>query len=366
MGYDVIIAGASFAGLAVASRLRGKVLLLEPHAIGEHQTSACAIPLSVAEKLGLMDSVLRVLRRLVIHARSSKMVVDLSAHPYCTVDYKKFCCGMAAGVRAEVLRAHVLGRERNRVATTRGSFEGEILVDASGWRAVLAGRKGTRVSRRKFLSFGIETVAAKAGDKLGFWSDLGILFRGFAWDFPIDTGSRIGLASYVDDHRLRGPLEIFLARWGLARGEIHGGYFTSALRAPIEQDLFLVGDAAGQCLPLTGEGIRPAIYFGQACGAVIQRILNGELTLEAGREVYESFVLRHQRLYRALRFAQSLGVKLPPRFTSFLLALACTGPSLSYILPRYMALADTNNLHAARGSELQGKVHRSRGRAASC
>lgn len=36
---DVIIAGSSFAGLAVASRLRGKILLIDPNAAGEHQTS---------------------------------------------------------------------------------------------------------------------------------------------------------------------------------------------------------------------------------------------------------------------------------------------------------------------------------------
>lgn len=40
--YDVIVVGASFAGLAVASRLRGRMLLVDHQEIGAGQTSACA------------------------------------------------------------------------------------------------------------------------------------------------------------------------------------------------------------------------------------------------------------------------------------------------------------------------------------
>lgn len=341
MGYDVIIAGASFAGLAVASQLRGKLLLIEPNPIGAHQTSACATPLWVAEQLGLMDSVLRVHRRLVIHTRSSRSVVNLSEHPYCTFDYEKFCRGMAATVQADFLRAHVLSREGNRIVTTRGLFAGEVLVDASGWRAVLVRREGGFLARRGSMSFGVETVAPKTGDELGFWFDPGVLPQGFGWDFPVEEGSRIGLASYEGKRHLRKPLEAFLGRWGLARAETHGGYFTAALQDPVQEDLFLVGDAAGQCLPVTGEGIRPAIYFGLVCGGIIQKILDGQLTREEGRRVYRDFVMTHRRLYGALRIAQSLGVALPAVVVASLLWLACKKISLSFILPLYTAFASS-------------------------
>ena len=39
--YDIIIAGASFAGLSVASKLKGNVLLIDRKDIGTHVTSAC-------------------------------------------------------------------------------------------------------------------------------------------------------------------------------------------------------------------------------------------------------------------------------------------------------------------------------------
>src|SRR3712207_7890245 len=44
---DVLVCGASFAGLAVARELRGtgaRVLVLDRYEIGERQTSACAAP----------------------------------------------------------------------------------------------------------------------------------------------------------------------------------------------------------------------------------------------------------------------------------------------------------------------------------
>jgi glycine/D-amino acid oxidase-like deaminating enzyme len=46
-GYDVLICGASFAGLTVARELSGagaRVLMIDRYEIGERQTSACAAP----------------------------------------------------------------------------------------------------------------------------------------------------------------------------------------------------------------------------------------------------------------------------------------------------------------------------------
>jgi len=56
MRYDVVTAGASFAGLAVAAQLRGKrVLLLDRKPIGTGQTSACGTLVCTVRALGLMN-----------------------------------------------------------------------------------------------------------------------------------------------------------------------------------------------------------------------------------------------------------------------------------------------------------------------
>src|SRR5215211_4575313 len=67
---DVLVCGASFAGLAVARELAGigaRVLVLDRYEIGERQTSACAAPTEWLEALGLTPSVRQTFGELVVH-----------------------------------------------------------------------------------------------------------------------------------------------------------------------------------------------------------------------------------------------------------------------------------------------------------
>ena len=68
--FDVVICGASFAGLPVARELRAtgaRVLVLDRYEIGERQTSACAAPTEWLRNLGLEDSILQTFDSLVVH-----------------------------------------------------------------------------------------------------------------------------------------------------------------------------------------------------------------------------------------------------------------------------------------------------------
>lgn len=348
MGYDVIIAGHSFAGLAVASRIRGKVLLIDPKPIGEGQTSACGTLLGVPERLGLMESVLQTHRFLAFHTSARTEQYDVVEHAFCTFDYHRFCQGMAEATAADFLCAAVRGVEGGEVVTDRGRFRGEILVDASGWRAVLANAMHPGHTVRGMMSYGIETVAPRRGEGLCFWYDPDLVPEGVAWFFPIGEASRIGMASYAGDGHLRPHLEIFLDSLGLGRAKTHGGYFPWSLREPTVGELFVVGDAAGQCLPMTGEGIRPAIYFGQACGRMIQRVLEGEVSLRQALAEYRAFVLHHRRLYQLLGSLQGLLVRGPVGLVNRLIALACREPFRSLILRGYVAFANPARLTPLR------------------
>src|SRR5690349_17320864 len=71
--YDVLICGASFAGLTVARELsaaaagRARILMIDRYEIGERQTSACAAPSAWLRNLGLEDAIRQSFRDLVIH-----------------------------------------------------------------------------------------------------------------------------------------------------------------------------------------------------------------------------------------------------------------------------------------------------------
>jgi len=327
MRYDAIIAGASFAGLSVAAQLRGKrVLLLDRKPIGTGQTSACGTLVCTLQALRLEDAILQVHDRLVVHTLGRTFVYPV-AEPFCTFDYALLCRLLYEQGDAEFLRAAAFDVEGDEVQTSRGSFRGDIIVDASGWRAALGSRLRRDLVRLDRLNFGLETVVAHRDDGLHFWYDpRRLLPMGITWAFPIGELSRIGVGSYRGDTRLGDRLDRFLAdlpvSWpghdrlpngsgDLGRDGLHGGYFPHTLRDPVVGDVFLVGDAAGQCLGLTGEGIRPALFFGTHLGRLLRRALEGDISLETARESYRQLVLDRKPGYDLLCMVQRVLPRLP-------------------------------------------------------
>ncbi len=320
--YDAVIVGASFAGLAVARQLHGRVLLIDRQEIGDGQTSACGTPLRVLEALGLTRAVHQVHPAFYIHGARRTLRYDLGDRPLCTFDYRSLCEGLARGSEAKFVRATVLGVREGAVLTDQGRFSGRCLVDASGWRAVLASSLRPGYVSRERLSFGLETVTGGSGDALYFWFNPDVVPRGVAWIFPIGGRSRVGIASYGGESRLGVRLSGFLEKLGRTGDGVHGGFFPWQLREPTVGPVFVVGDAAGQCLPVTGEGIRPALHFGAVCGRIVQQVIGGELTLREALSRYRRVVRRHRRGYRALEALQRLILTVPPAWTELAFRMA--------------------------------------------
>ncbi|HXA96109.1 MAG TPA: NAD(P)/FAD-dependent oxidoreductase [Candidatus Dormibacteraeota bacterium] len=331
--YDAIVVGASFAGLAVARELRGKVLLLDRNEVGAVQTSACGTPLWVPEALGVAASVLQVHDRLVIRTPTRTVRYDLSAVPFCTFDYRAFCEGLLAQCRVRFLRTSVSGIQDGAVVTGEGRFTAPVIVDCSGWRRALTGGEAGEPARHH--SFGLETRTSLRDEGLTFLLDRRLIPQGLGWIFPVGSGSLIGLGSYAGRSKLKPALERLLRDQGTAAGSYHGTYFPNRLLRPTTGGVFAVGDAAGQCLPLTAEGIRPALYFGGECGRIVQRVLDGALTLEAGLDIYRRVVARYRRPYRMLQFGQWMAAHTPTRWFAVVTEIAATQPFLPRWWPRY-------------------------------
>ena len=85
--------------------------------------------------------------------------------------------------------------------------------------------------------------------------------------------------------------------------------------------MFFVGDSAGHCLPLSGEGIRTAFYFGIAAGQELRGVLAGEQTREQALERYGAFSHRHARTFAYALGLQRLIPRLPPRALTALLGV---------------------------------------------
>src|SRR5436190_22593860 len=136
---DVLVCGASFAGLAVARELAGsgaRVLLVDRYEVGERQTSACAAPTAWLHNLDLHDSVQQTFDALLIHTPHGDVRWRLP-WTFSTFDYRTLCAALFAQGDARFEIAKVEERTADGVRTDRGELRAPPVVDGLGWRRVL-------------------------------------------------------------------------------------------------------------------------------------------------------------------------------------------------------------------------------------
>ena len=140
--FDVLICGASFAGLAIARELRStgaRVLVLDRYEIGERQTSACAAPTEWIRNLGLDGAVRQTFGSLLCHTAAASVRWPLP-FTWSVFDYAELCALLWAqhGAGTEFETAKVHRRDGDVVHTDRGALSAPLIVDALGWKRVLA------------------------------------------------------------------------------------------------------------------------------------------------------------------------------------------------------------------------------------
>src|SRR3954447_13217915 len=138
--YDVIVCGGSFAGLTVARQLAGsgaRLLILDRYEIGERQTSACGIPTEWLRVMGLERSARQEIGELVVHTPRGTSRYELP-WTFSTFDYRELCELLWAQADGELEAAKAEGRTGEVVHTDRGDVSAPLVVDALGWRRILA------------------------------------------------------------------------------------------------------------------------------------------------------------------------------------------------------------------------------------
>jgi flavin-dependent dehydrogenase len=337
--YEVVVAGASFAGLAVAQAVRARVLLVDPKPLGDGQTSACGAPRSVVERAGAAAAIQQEHRSLVVHTPRRTFVWDLEDEPFCTFDYRRFCQLAWQRTGADLLQATARGFDGTWVHTSAGRFRAEVAVDCTGWRARLAGssRPPRAGAGPRWRWFGIETeVPARFEPGLHFYFWPEVVADGYAWAFPCGEVVRFGVLSYRGRTRLGPELARFVARFGVRPRGYHGGFLGVGPGWPGAGRLFAAGDAAGHCLPLTGEGIRSALHAGWLVGGLVNDVLAGRLPLEAAHGRYRAYLRDQSRAVAFLAAATGCARRLPPALLTAAVA-AWSAPALRRaFLRRYL------------------------------
>jgi flavin-dependent dehydrogenase len=311
--YDVVICGASFAGLAVARELRGsgaRVLVIDRYEIGERQTSACAAPTEWLTNLGLEASIRQTFRDLVIHRPTGRSYRWTLPWSFSTFDYRQLCELLAEQGDFLFDTAKVDGITHGLthvVHTDRGDLRASLVVDALGWRRVLSEQPDAIQPPNARLSRGLEVHPPATGEDLELWLDPKYVGPGYSWAFPAGDEVRTGVGSFDPHIKVKEPTVRLADDLGIGtEGGYQGNWIPHRLRPATGAGVFFVGDSAGHCLPTTAEGIRTALYFGLALGRELRRVVDGRQTREQALARYHSFNEDHRYAFDWLWRVQCL------------------------------------------------------------
>jgi digeranylgeranylglycerophospholipid reductase len=345
---DVLICGASFAGLAIARELAGSgadVLVVDRYEIGERQTSACGIPTEWLRQSGLMEAERQRFDSLLMHTPHGDSRLRLP-WTFSTFDYRELCrllwrdCDATFETAKVNGRAPAAGRGGGRISveTDRGVISAPLVVDALGWRRVLANGDGYQPPDAP-LSRGLEVHPSGSGQDLEIWIDRRYVPAGYGWSFPARDELRIGVGSFDPRFHVRETTELLAEDLGEDRVRYQGNWIPHQLRRGTEGGVFFAGDSAGHCLPLTAEGIRTALYFGIALGRELRDVVEGHRSRADAEAAYASFHDSHEWKFRWMLRAQKLVPRVPPRVLAPLIKLLGTRWLVNWSFNHYLAIA---------------------------
>jgi flavin-dependent dehydrogenase len=312
--FDVVICGASFAGLAIARELSGSganALLIDRYEVGEKQTSACAAPTAWLESLGLMGSVRQTFGDLVTHTPYRTFRWHLP-WTFSTFDYRELCALLkqqSPDVPFDTAKVEGITRARDvhTVHTDRGDLRAPLVVDALGWRRVLSVSPDDPIQPPEArLSRGLEVHPHSRSEDLELWLDRRYVRAGYSWSFPAGDEVRVGVGSFDPHDKVREPTVKLAGELGVEAVRYQGNWIPHRIRPAAEGDVFFAGDSAGHCLPTTAEGIRTALYFGLACGRELRAVIEGRKSRGQALQAYGAFSESHRWKFESMWHVQSL------------------------------------------------------------
>lgn len=341
---DIIIAGASYAGLAAVRHLHGagaRVLLIDEHAIGAIRHSACAVPTHTLASVGGLASACQETSWGVVHTKFNAVRFRWPA-PWTVVDHHALCLALRAQAPdVPYLQARISAFDGTTVVTNKGRFTARQFVDATGWRAVLASSRSATFVDRWHLTVGIEVSVPGSADALHFYANKEIIPQGYGWIFPCGDECRIGLVAFDNAKGMSNRLRAFLAYLNIACDlrdvARNGGFLPSHARPAVVNGLWVLGDAAGHCLPLTGEGIRFALQDGDTAGRLLRIALDQRMSWETASESYAAAVARHRGRVKVHARIQGLVPTVPNAAYAPIVWALARRSARAVILRPYMA-----------------------------
>ena len=259
--HDVLICGASFAGLVLARELAGSgasVMVIDRYEIGERQTSACGIPTDWLRATGLLEAELPALR-LAAYPHPARD--DGTTPPLELLDLR-----LPRAVRAALggLRRPLRdGKgERPRAARRRGRGDRgrdrprRPHLPPRRRRARVAARPRQRrrlpAARRPSLP-GARGPPRRRGEEMEVWIDRRYVPAGYGWSFPAGDELRIGVGSFDPRFHVRDTTVLLAEDLGKEPTDVPG-QLDPPQAAPRDRGRRLLRRRLGRPLPAAHRG----------------------------------------------------------------------------------------------------------------
>jgi digeranylgeranylglycerophospholipid reductase len=170
---------------------------------------------------------------------------------------------------AELITGTSVTRVRGEdVTTSRGAFQGGVVVGADGPRSTVARQVG--------LPWPVSAPAMSTTAVGAFDTSTDLYFGnlapgGYAWVIPKGDCANVGLGTWQHFHgNLRRLFDAFMERHDLQPGKATGGFVPvlGPVGMTVRGNALLVGDAAGHVMATNGGGINVAMICGRIAGDV--------------------------------------------------------------------------------------------------
>lgn len=293
VNYDVIIAGASFAGIACAKALaqRGcSVLVLERKADpGTGIRTTGILVQEAAELLELPAELYKPISQVRLYGPSLRhLELASSRYVFLATDTPALMRHLLqdaakSGAEFTLGTAFTQGEETgDRIIVNHGLASGRLLVGADGARSRVASTFGLGENRKFLLGVEAEYTGLTIGNPEAFHCFLDQRYSpGYiGWVIPGPKVMQVGLATHYTQ---KPDMAAFTRHTALLlRGEQpqiverRGGLIpVGGLAGPFcNHKVILVGDAAGTVSPLTAGGIHTALHYGNRLGELAAAYLH--------------------------------------------------------------------------------------------
>lgn len=322
--YDVIVVGAGPAGGMLAYELAKRgigVLLLEKDSLPRYKCCAGGITIKAAKLLDfdISEAVEDTIYDISVTDNVGSPYLGHHSKPLIhTVMRDAFDCLLvnraqqsgAVLIDGQEVTQIQINADWAEVSTADRNFRSRILAGADGAYSVVAEKLGMK--RNIEYVIGMNNELAVPEEELARWKsrveiDLGSVPGCYTWVFPKRKHLSIGAMSLASrEGGLKQCYQNFLgslriSNYTIARASSHL-IPTCRGKATVSQNqVLLLGDAAGLADPLTGEGIHNAIQSAQLAAPIIEDSLaHGKGNLHGYQQVIEERIMPEMRIAKTI------------------------------------------------------------------